>query len=186
MVKLWYVGLLHLAFQHISENLKKVLSSLHSLTLTRLDASFTRYYVTGECQSLPIYMLARVLAQFTARSLPTGWMQVVILVYHVTGASESLPTYMLVRVLALFTTSSLPSGWMQVVILVYHVTGASQSLPIYMHVRLLVSAYLFLSGYGHFTRAWTSCRTEGVGRYIQVIYFLQGVANEVFKVPKYI
>ncbi|CAG0885358.1 unnamed protein product, partial [Darwinula stevensoni] len=45
-------------------------------------------------------------------------------------------------------------GWMQLVILVYHVTGASKVIPIYMHIRIIVSAYLFLSGYGHFTYFW--------------------------------
>ncbi|KAI1285807.1 N-acetylneuraminate 9-O-acetyltransferase [Halotydeus destructor] len=45
-------------------------------------------------------------------------------------------------------------GWMQLVILTYHMTGASQVLPIYNHIRLLVSAYLFLSGFGHFTYFW--------------------------------
>ncbi|RWS30776.1 hypothetical protein B4U80_10615 [Leptotrombidium deliense] len=45
-------------------------------------------------------------------------------------------------------------GWMQLVILTYHMTGASQVLPIYMHIRLLVTAYLFLSGFGHFTYFW--------------------------------
>lgn len=45
-------------------------------------------------------------------------------------------------------------GWMQLVILTYHMTGASQVLPIYMNIRLLVSGYLFLSGYGHFTYFW--------------------------------
>ncbi|XP_013788587.1 N-acetylneuraminate 9-O-acetyltransferase-like isoform X2 [Limulus polyphemus] len=45
-------------------------------------------------------------------------------------------------------------GWMQLIILIYHMTGASQVLPIYMHVRVLVTAYLFLSGYGHFTYFW--------------------------------
>ncbi|KAK8766513.1 hypothetical protein V5799_006705, partial [Amblyomma americanum] len=45
-------------------------------------------------------------------------------------------------------------GWMQLVLLVYHMTGASQVLPVYVHVRALVSAYLFLAGYGHFSYFW--------------------------------
>ncbi|RWS15676.1 hypothetical protein B4U79_09303 [Dinothrombium tinctorium] len=45
-------------------------------------------------------------------------------------------------------------GWMQLVILTYHMTRASQVLPIYMHIRLLVTSYLFLSGFGHFTYFW--------------------------------
>ena len=43
---------------------------------------------------------------------------------------------------------------MQLVILIYHMTGGSKSLPIYMLVRVLVSAYLFLNGFGHFTFSW--------------------------------
>ena len=60
-------------------------------------------------------------------------------------------------------------GWMQLVILVYHMTGASASVPIYMHVRVLVSAYLFLAGYGHFTHFWARGKT-GVTRLVQVLF----------------
>ncbi|XP_054167954.1 N-acetylneuraminate 9-O-acetyltransferase-like [Oppia nitens] len=45
-------------------------------------------------------------------------------------------------------------GWMQMIILAYHYTGASQVLTIYMHIRVLVTTYLFLSGFGHFTYFW--------------------------------
>ena len=45
-------------------------------------------------------------------------------------------------------------GWMQIVLLTYHISGASQVLPIYMTARLLVSAYLFISGFGHFSYFW--------------------------------
>lgn len=42
-----------------------------------------------------------------------------------------------------------------------------QVLPIYMHVRVLVSSYLFLSGYGHFTYFWQKGE-YGLFRYCQV------------------
>ncbi|KAK8724760.1 hypothetical protein OTU49_010911, partial [Cherax quadricarinatus] len=60
-------------------------------------------------------------------------------------------------------------GWMQLVILIYHMTGASQVLPIYMHIRVLVSAYLFLTGYGHFSYYWSG-RDMGIVRYCQVFF----------------
>ncbi|XP_064107706.1 N-acetylneuraminate 9-O-acetyltransferase-like isoform X1 [Macrobrachium nipponense] len=60
-------------------------------------------------------------------------------------------------------------GWMQLVILIYHMTGASQTLPIYMHIRVLVSAYLFLTGYGHFSYYWNG-RDMGIVRYCQVMF----------------
>ncbi|XP_060802584.1 N-acetylneuraminate 9-O-acetyltransferase [Amyelois transitella] len=62
-------------------------------------------------------------------------------------------------------------GWMQLVILVYQVTGASKILPIYMLVRALVSAYLFLTGYGHFYYTWKTGDT-GLVRYFRVIFRL--------------
>ncbi|CAK1585891.1 unnamed protein product [Parnassius mnemosyne] len=62
-------------------------------------------------------------------------------------------------------------GWMQLVILVYQVTGASKVLPIYMLVRALVSAYLFLTGYGHFYYIWKTGDT-GLVRYFRVIFRL--------------
>ncbi|KAI1878210.1 uncharacterized protein JN550_000392 [Neoarthrinium moseri] len=40
-------------------------------------------------------------------------------------------------------------GWMQALILMYHYNYASQTLWVYKVVRLLVSAYIFLSAYGH-------------------------------------
>lgn len=58
-------------------------------------------------------------------------------------------------------------GWMQLVLLAYHMTAASQILPIYVHIRLLVTAYLFLSGFGHFTYFWYS-NDIGFHRFWQV------------------
>jgi hypothetical protein len=45
-------------------------------------------------------------------------------------------------------------GWMQIVLLTYHMSGASNVISIYMIARLLVSAYLFMSGFGHFSYFW--------------------------------
>lgn len=62
-------------------------------------------------------------------------------------------------------------GWMQIVVLVYQVTGANKVLPIYMLVRAIISAYLFLTGYGHFHYIWQTGDTSVV-RYFRVIFRL--------------
>lgn len=56
---------------------------------------------------------------------------------------------------------------MQAFILIYHYTGASKNVVVYMHMRVLVSAYLFLTGYGHYFYA-TSKRKMGLKRYLEV------------------
>ncbi|RZF39634.1 hypothetical protein LSTR_LSTR001155 [Laodelphax striatellus] len=66
-------------------------------------------------------------------------------------------------------------GWMQLVILIYHMTGASSNLQIFNHVQILVSAYLFLTGYGHFYYLWH--RSDGgVVRFFQVMFRLNMLA----------
>ncbi|XP_043289207.1 N-acetylneuraminate 9-O-acetyltransferase isoform X2 [Venturia canescens] len=62
-------------------------------------------------------------------------------------------------------------GLMQAVVLIYHVTGASNVLPIYMHLRLINSAYLFLSGYGHFCYFWQTGDVSLV-RFARVLFRL--------------
>ncbi|XP_039285449.1 N-acetylneuraminate 9-O-acetyltransferase-like [Nilaparvata lugens] len=66
-------------------------------------------------------------------------------------------------------------GWMQLVILIYHMTGASSNLQIYNHVQILVSAYLFLTGYGHFYYLWHRA-DGGVVRFFQVMFRLNMLA----------
>ena len=56
---------------------------------------------------------------------------------------------------------------MQLVILIFHMTGASKVVPIYMHARVLVSAYVFLNGYGHFFFTWARGDTS-MYRFMQV------------------
>ncbi|XP_020769443.2 N-acetylneuraminate (7)9-O-acetyltransferase isoform X3 [Odocoileus virginianus] len=60
-------------------------------------------------------------------------------------------------------------GWMQLVILIYHISGASTFLPVYMHIRVLVAAYLFQTGYGHFSYFWIK-GDFGIHRVCQVVF----------------
>lgn len=62
-------------------------------------------------------------------------------------------------------------GWMQLAVLIYQMTDASSILPVYMHVRVLVSAYLFLSGYGHFSYFWQRGEA-GIVRFFQILFRL--------------
>lgn len=62
-------------------------------------------------------------------------------------------------------------GWMQLVILIYHMTGADRVLPIYMHIKVLISGYLFLSGYGHFTYMWHT-GNAGLTRFLEILFRL--------------
>ncbi|XP_014250867.1 N-acetylneuraminate 9-O-acetyltransferase [Cimex lectularius] len=62
-------------------------------------------------------------------------------------------------------------GWMQLVLLIYNMTGASENSHIRNHVQILISAYFFLSGYGHFYYLWH--RTDaGVVRFFQMLFRL--------------
>lgn len=58
---------------------------------------------------------------------------------------------------------------MQLIILIYNLTGASIKTSIANNVQILISAYLFLTGYGHFYYMWHRS-DAGLTRYFQVIY----------------
>lgn len=62
-------------------------------------------------------------------------------------------------------------GWMQLVILIYHLTGADGITPIYMQIKVLISAYIFLSGYGHFSYMWHT-GNAGLTRFLQILFRL--------------
>ncbi|XP_077291405.1 N-acetylneuraminate (7)9-O-acetyltransferase isoform X2 [Arctopsyche grandis] len=62
-------------------------------------------------------------------------------------------------------------GWMQLLVLAAQSTGAAHLLPIHMLMRALNSAYLFLSGYGHFYYIWHTGNTSLV-RLFQVLFRL--------------
>ena len=57
---------------------------------------------------------------------------------------------------------------MQLIILIYHMTGASKEISIYMLMRLLVSSYLFLNGFGHFSFFWKEKEREEKKKMVQL------------------
>ncbi|XP_055390090.1 N-acetylneuraminate 9-O-acetyltransferase [Condylostylus longicornis] len=62
-------------------------------------------------------------------------------------------------------------GWMLLVILIYYMTGADRVLSIHMHIKVLISAYIFLAGYSHFTYMWQT-GNFGIVRFFQVMFRL--------------
>lgn len=64
--------------------------------------------------------------------------------------------------------------------------GGDQFIPIYMHVRVLVAAYLFQTGYGHFSFFWLKS-DFGLYRVCQVSLFLlrppPGSAHQTLSSP---
>lgn len=70
-----------------------------------------------------------------------GWMQLVILIYHISGASVVSPPHASMREWPVRTRLA-------------HTSRLFQFIPVYMHVRVLVAAYLFQTGYGHFSFFW--------------------------------
>lgn len=59
-------------------------------------------------------------------------------------------------------------GWMQLVVLIYNLSSAEKNLRIYMIIRVLLSSYLFLTGFGHFTYFYKTGDLS-IRRFIQVI-----------------
>lgn len=71
-----------------------------------------------------------------------GWMQLVILVYHISGASAVSSDWNILTLALQYDHH-----------LIYFICSV-QFIPVYMHVRVLVAAYLFQTGYGHFSFFW--------------------------------
>ncbi|KAI3385778.1 hypothetical protein SNEBB_000417 [Seison nebaliae] len=60
-------------------------------------------------------------------------------------------------------------GWMQLIILIYHYFGASRNIQIYMYLRIIVTMYIFMSGYGHFSYYFKKGVYQ-LTRFVQVLF----------------
>lgn len=78
---------------------------------------------------------------------------------------ESLP---FPKIMNRFQTDEL-KGFMQLVILLFRMSSAHKSIPLFLLSRLFTSAYLFLSGYGHFMYYWNTGNYSLV-RFFQVLF----------------
>lgn len=58
---------------------------------------------------------------------------------------------------------------MMILILIYYMTGADRIIPIYMLSKVLISAFLFLCGYSHFTYFWQT-GNSGIVRFLNVMF----------------
>lgn len=61
-------------------------------------------------------------------------------------------------------------GFMQFVLLMYKMSDGQKSIPLFFMMRLFTSAYLFLSGYGHFMYYWKTSN-YGITRFFEVNSF---------------
>lgn len=66
-------------------------------------------------------------------------------------------------------------GFMQLVILIYQISAAHNNTPLFLIVRMLTSAYLFLSGYGHFMYYWNT-PNYNITRFFEVLFRLNFLA----------
>uniref|UniRef100_W8BGX7 CAS1 domain-containing protein 1 n=1 Tax=Ceratitis capitata TaxID=7213 RepID=W8BGX7_CERCA len=66
-------------------------------------------------------------------------------------------------------------GWIMLVVLIYYMTGAHRVLPIHMHIKLLISSYLFITGYTHFSYMWQTGGNSAFVRFFQVMFRLNFV-----------
>lgn len=88
-------------------------------------------------------------------------MQLVILIYHISGASA-------VRLLFNVIVLDYFAFVVTVLSISFFISLLPQFIPVYMHVRVLVAAYLFQTGYGHFSFFWLK-GDFGLYRVCQVI-----------------